>query len=66
MHELKTPLGVATINLEMLELKNKNTHRIKSALKQMKITYEDVEFFIKHSYKNFPKSLYSKKNLSIL
>ncbi|AII14500.1 two-component system sensor histidine kinase [Campylobacter iguaniorum] len=57
MHELKTPLGVATINLEMLELKNKNTHRIKSALKQMKITYEDVEFFIKHSYENFPKKV---------
>lgn len=48
MHELKTPLGVATINLEMLEIKNKHTHRIKAALKQMKITYEDVEYFIKN------------------
>ncbi|CUU78445.1 sensor histidine kinase [Campylobacter hyointestinalis] len=55
MHELKTPLGVATLNLDMLEIRNKNTHRIKSALKQMKMTYEDVEFFIKHSYENFPK-----------
>ncbi|CZE47761.1 sensor histidine kinase [Campylobacter geochelonis] len=57
MHELKTPLGVATINLDMLEVHNRNTHRIKSALKQMKMTYEDVEFFIKHSYENFPKSV---------
>lgn len=55
MHELKTPLGVATLNLDMLEIRNKNTHRIKSALKQMKMTYEDVEFFIKYSYENFPK-----------
>lgn len=55
MHELKTPLGVATLNLDMLEIRNKNTHRIKSALKQIKMTYEDVEFFIKHSYENFPK-----------
>lgn len=55
MHELKTPLGVATLNLDMLEIRNKNTYRIKSALKQMKMTYEDVEFFIKHSYENFPK-----------
>lgn len=42
MHELKTPLGVATLNLDMLEIRNKNTHRIKSALKQIKMTYEDV------------------------
>lgn len=55
MHELKTPLGIATINLEMLGYKDKHTHRIKSALKEMKVTYEDVEFFIKNSHTNFPK-----------
>ncbi|WP_033916481.1 sensor histidine kinase [Campylobacter sputorum] len=55
MHELKTPLGIATINLEMLGYKDKHTHRIKSALKEMKVTYEDVEFFIKNSYTNLPK-----------
>ena len=47
MHELKTPLGVALINTEMLGLRDKHTARIKSALKQMVITYEDVEYFIK-------------------
>lgn len=53
MHELKTPLGVAMINLEMLETKNRHTHRIKSALKQMRVTYEDVEYFIKNERVNF-------------
>ncbi|PSM51344.1 two-component sensor histidine kinase [Campylobacter blaseri] len=55
MHELKTPLGVASINLEMLDVKTKHTHRIKSALKQMKITYEDVEYYIKNRQVDFPK-----------
>lgn len=57
MHELKTPLGVASINLEILETRNKQTHRIKAALKQMKITYEDVEFFIKNDRIKFPKKV---------
>ena len=54
MHELKTPLGVAGMNLEMLGLENKYITRIKNALKQMQITYEDVEFFIKRGYIKFP------------
>ncbi|MSN95766.1 HAMP domain-containing histidine kinase [Campylobacter sp. FMV-PI01] len=57
MHELKTPLGVAMLNLSMMEFKNKNTHRIKSALKQMMITYEDIEYFIKNSKINFTKKV---------
>ncbi|MBE2985267.1 HAMP domain-containing histidine kinase [Campylobacter sp. RM9344] len=55
MHELKTPLGVAGMNLEMLGMDNKYTNRIKNALKQMQITYEDVEFYIKRGYIKFPK-----------
>lgn len=62
MHELKTPLGVASINLEILETKNKQTHRIKAALKQMKITYEDVEFFIKNDRIKFPKKVLNFSN----
>ena len=54
MHELKTPLGVAGMNLEMLGLENKYITRIKNALKQMQITYEDVEYFIKRGYIKFP------------
>ena len=62
MHELKTPLGVASINLEILETRNKQTHRIKAALKQMKITYEDVEFFIKNDRIKFPKKVLNFSN----
>lgn len=62
MHELKTPLGVASINLEILETKNKQTHRIKAALKQMKITYEDVEFFIKNDRIKFSKKVLNFSN----
>ncbi|MDO5046126.1 sensor histidine kinase [Campylobacter sp.] len=57
MHELKTPLGVIGINLEMLNLDNKYTARIRSAIKQMQITYEDVEYYIKHSYILFPPEI---------
>lgn len=62
IHELKTPLGVASINLEILEVRNKQTHRIKAALKQMKITYEDVEFFIKNDRIKFPKKVLNFSN----
>ncbi|WP_249322057.1 HAMP domain-containing sensor histidine kinase [Campylobacter sp. RM16191] len=57
MHELKTPLGVIGINLEMLGIDNKYTSRIKAALKQMQITYEDTEYYIKHSYILFPPEI---------
>ncbi|QKG29674.1 sensor histidine kinase [Campylobacter sp. RM16187] len=57
MHELKTPLGVIGINLEMLGIDNKYTNRIKAALKQMQITYEDTEYYIKHSYILFPPEI---------
>ncbi|MGG7049146.1 MULTISPECIES: sensor histidine kinase [unclassified Campylobacter] len=54
MHELKTPLGVAKINLEMLGVENKNTKRISNALKQMQLLYDDVEYYIKRGYIKFP------------
>lgn len=57
MHELKTPLGIAGINLEMLGIENKQTNRIKNALKQMQITYEDVEYYIKRGYITFPNEI---------
>ncbi|MCR4942362.1 MAG: HAMP domain-containing histidine kinase [Campylobacter sp.] len=55
MHELKTPLGVAKINLEMLASPSKHAKRIQNALKQMQIAYDDVEYFIKRGYIKFPK-----------
>jgi two-component system, OmpR family, sensor kinase len=47
MHELKTPIGVARINIDMLAMKlknDKNILRVKSALKNMTIIYEDLEY----------------------
>lgn len=58
MHELKTPLGVININLDLLVKKseaNKYTQRIKTALKQMQITYEDIEYYIKNKRIKYQK-----------
>jgi len=51
MHELKTPLGVININLELISRTTpptKHIKRIKAATKQMQMTYEDVEYYIKN------------------
>ncbi|WP_240332134.1 sensor histidine kinase [Sulfurospirillum tamanense] len=56
MHELKTPLGVIHINLELLEAtqsESKYIGRMKAATKQMQMTYEDVEYYIKHTRSSF-------------
>ncbi|HJE03567.1 Signal-transduction histidine kinase senX3 [Aliarcobacter thereius] len=52
MHELKTPIGVARINIDMLSLKlknDKNILRVKSALKNMTIIYEDLEYYMQQN-----------------
>ena len=52
MHELKTPIGVARINVDMLQLRlknDKNILRIKSALKNMTIIYEDLEYYMQQN-----------------
>jgi len=52
MHELKTPIGVARINVDMLQLRLKNDKyilRIKSALKNMTIIYEDLEYYMQQN-----------------
>lgn len=49
MHELKTPIGVARFNIDMLQMKiqgDKHILRIKSALKNMSIIYEDLEYYM--------------------
>lgn len=49
MHELKTPIGVARVNIDMLQMKlkdDKHLLRIKSALKNMTIIYEDLEYYM--------------------
>lgn len=58
MHELKTPLGVALLNTDMLEA-SKYQKRIKAALNQMKTTYDDVGFYIEN-----PNAKYPLKNIN--
>jgi len=63
MHELKTPLGVININVELLSryvAPSKHLQRIKAATKQMQMTYEDVEYYIKHN-----KVMYAKESVNL-
>lgn len=65
MHELKTPIGVARINTDMLAMRiknDKNILRIKSALKNMTIIYEDLEYYMQQ---NEVKELKTNINLSL-
>jgi len=58
MHEMKTPLGVILLNLDGLSsLYENNTMilRAKSALKNMIVVYEDLEFFVKTNRVHHPK-----------
>ena len=60
MHELKTPLGVININVELLSgyvTPSKHLQRIKAATKQMQMTYEDVEYYIKNKKVTYNKEL---------
>lgn len=59
MHELKTPLGVALLNTDMLE-NSKYQKRIKAALNQIKTTYDDVGFYIEN-----PNIKYPLKNINL-
>jgi two-component system, OmpR family, sensor kinase len=63
MHELKTPLGVINVNIELMEKMLKDSRhlrRIQAATKQMQLTYDDIEYYIKN--KNIK---YSKKKIDI-
>ncbi len=58
MHEMKTPLGVILLNLDGLSaLYESNTMllRARSALKNMIVVYEDLEFFVKTKRVHHPK-----------
>ncbi len=58
MHELKTPMGVILLNLDGLDSiyeNNKMIKRAKSALKNMVVVYEDLEFFVRKSRIEHPK-----------
>lgn len=65
MHELKTPIGVARINIDMLAFRLKNDKhilRVKSALKNMTIIYEDLEYYMQQ---HEVKELKTNINLSL-
>ena len=58
MHEMKTPMGVILLNLDGLEAQfssNKMVKRAKSALKNMIVVYEDLEFFVRNKSVKHPK-----------
>ena len=50
MHELKTPLGIIQLNLELLQTKiteQKEIQRCLNGVKSLNNIYEDIEYFIK-------------------
>jgi two-component system OmpR family sensor kinase len=72
MHELKTPIGVAWVNIDLLQMRikdDKHLIRIKSALKNMSIIYEDLEYYMQrfsgiNTKKNIDFSSFLKKRVS--
>ncbi|MDR2341835.1 MAG: HAMP domain-containing histidine kinase [Campylobacteraceae bacterium] len=60
MHELKTPLGIIKINLELMNENLQNSkyiQRIKSSVKQIQISYENIEYYIKHKKLSHEKEI---------
>lgn len=72
MHEMKTPIGVILLNLDVLGStykNNKTVQRAKSALKNMIVVYEDLEFFVRknvveHAKENIDFSLFVEDRIS--
>lgn len=63
MHEIKTPLGIIQLNLEILEEKNeksKELNRSLNAVKSLLLTYEDIEYLMKEK-----RVTYSKEDLNL-
>jgi signal transduction histidine kinase len=53
MHELKTPLGIIQLNLELLESKitqNKELTRSLNAVKSLELIYGDIEYLMKYKH----------------
>lgn len=56
MHEIKTPLGIIMLNLEILgEKMDQNIYikRAKYGVKNLSLIYDDIEHFIRHKYVNY-------------
>lgn len=63
MHELRTPIGVMQLNLEILKKrgKTKEVSRLLNSLNTIMMIYEDIEYLIKYKYVDYRKE---KVNLS--
>ncbi|WP_044418261.1 sensor histidine kinase [Halarcobacter anaerophilus] len=60
MHEIKTPLGILQLNLELLEEKDKKAKEIKrslNAVKTLLFTYEDIEYMMKQKRVSYTKEI---------
>lgn len=58
MHELKTPLGIIQLNLEILENKQKKSKELErsiNATKNLFLVYEDIEYLIKQKSVKYNK-----------
>lgn len=58
MHELKTPLGVIQLNLEILDEKQPDTKELNrsiNAVKNLFLVYEDIEYLIKQKSVKYNK-----------
>ncbi len=57
MHELKTPLGVMQLNLELLKSQHKTEskplRRVFNSMQNMNLIYEDIEYHIKHTHVSY-------------
>ncbi len=55
MHELKTPLGVIQLNMEILKARkdSKEIRRLFNSVQGIAIIYEDIEYLIKHKYVDY-------------
>ena len=60
MHEIKTPLGILQLNLELLEEKDKDSKEVKrslNAVKTLLLTYEDIEYLMKQKRVSYTKEI---------
>jgi len=57
MHELRTPIGVMQMNLEILKKKEngKEITRLLNSLNAITMIYEDIEYLIKYKYVDYRK-----------
>lgn len=55
MHELKTPLGIIQLNMEILKEKrdSKELQRLFNSVQNIALIYEDIEYLIKHKHVDY-------------